>query len=195
MPLSRSTLTLCICGFTSLRWSSRVARSGHEPPVYPSYYPHEIDIAMVAPERAAELLAGQDARLCRQPRLPALRHDARGVAWGFRRLSSTRIAARQGRSVGLRHRRRCGARHGRQGEFHRPPLSGDALARRLSPSCRPCRGGADRVLGCTPLALASGEGRRARRSFPSRMAERRLGLGCAVETASVEELVAARPSR
>lgn len=33
-----------------------LARSGHEQPVYPSYYPHEIEIAALAPERAAELL-------------------------------------------------------------------------------------------------------------------------------------------
>jgi len=33
-----------------------VARSGHEQPVYPSYYPHEIEIAAVAPQTAAELL-------------------------------------------------------------------------------------------------------------------------------------------
>jgi hypothetical protein len=33
-----------------------VARSGHELPVYPSYYPHEIEIASVSPERAASLL-------------------------------------------------------------------------------------------------------------------------------------------
>jgi hypothetical protein len=33
-----------------------VARGGHEQSVYPSYYPHEIEIATVAPERAAELL-------------------------------------------------------------------------------------------------------------------------------------------
>jgi hypothetical protein len=35
-----------------------VATSGHELPVYPSYYPHEIQIESVAPERAAELLRG-----------------------------------------------------------------------------------------------------------------------------------------
>jgi hypothetical protein len=34
-----------------------VARSGHELPVYPSYYPHEIEIATLSPERAADLLA------------------------------------------------------------------------------------------------------------------------------------------
>jgi hypothetical protein len=33
-----------------------VARGGHELPVYPSYYPHEIAIETVAPERAEELL-------------------------------------------------------------------------------------------------------------------------------------------
>jgi hypothetical protein len=33
-----------------------VARSGHELPVYPSYYPHEIEIQTVAPERAGALL-------------------------------------------------------------------------------------------------------------------------------------------
>ena len=34
-----------------------VARSGHELPVYPSYYPHEIEIAAAAPQEAADLLA------------------------------------------------------------------------------------------------------------------------------------------
>jgi hypothetical protein len=34
-----------------------VARGGHELPVYPSYYPHEIEIAAAAPQQAAELLA------------------------------------------------------------------------------------------------------------------------------------------
>jgi hypothetical protein len=33
-----------------------LARSGHELPVYPSYYPHEIEIRTVAPDGAAELL-------------------------------------------------------------------------------------------------------------------------------------------
>jgi len=37
-----------------------VARSGHELPVYPSYYPHEIEIATLTPQQAAErLLAGK----------------------------------------------------------------------------------------------------------------------------------------
>jgi len=33
-----------------------VARAGHELPVYPSYYPHEIAIETMTPERAADLL-------------------------------------------------------------------------------------------------------------------------------------------
>ena len=38
-----------------------VARGGHELPVYPSYYPHEIAIETMPPERAADLL--RDATL------------------------------------------------------------------------------------------------------------------------------------
>src|SRR5262245_86818 len=33
-----------------------MARSGHEQPVYPSYYPHEIEIATVEPQKAGDLL-------------------------------------------------------------------------------------------------------------------------------------------
>jgi hypothetical protein len=33
-----------------------MARSGHEQPVYPSYYPHEIEIAAVEPQEAGDLL-------------------------------------------------------------------------------------------------------------------------------------------
>lgn len=33
-----------------------VARSGHEQPVYPSYYPHEIEITTLAPQQAGALL-------------------------------------------------------------------------------------------------------------------------------------------
>jgi hypothetical protein len=36
--------------------AATVARSGHELPVYPSYYPHEIEIATVTPDQAAGLL-------------------------------------------------------------------------------------------------------------------------------------------
>jgi hypothetical protein len=33
-----------------------VARGGHELPIYPSFYPHEIEITTAAPDRAAALL-------------------------------------------------------------------------------------------------------------------------------------------
>jgi hypothetical protein len=38
-----------------------LARGGHEAPVYPSYYPHEIRVETMPPERAADLL--RDAKL------------------------------------------------------------------------------------------------------------------------------------
>jgi hypothetical protein len=49
-----------------------VARSGHEMPIYPSYYPHEIEIATLPPERAAELLAQGKlhAYVGSEPRVP-----------------------------------------------------------------------------------------------------------------------------
>src|SRR5258708_30338694 len=47
-----------------------VARGGHELPMYPSYYPHEITIQTIPPERAATLLLENkiQAYLCPQPR-------------------------------------------------------------------------------------------------------------------------------
>ena len=33
-----------------------VARGGHELPIYPSFYPHEIEIRTIAPDRAADAL-------------------------------------------------------------------------------------------------------------------------------------------
>src|SRR5260370_9378 len=49
-----------------------VARGGHEMPVYPSYYPHEIAIETMPPERAADLLrdAKIQAYLRAEPRFP-----------------------------------------------------------------------------------------------------------------------------
>src|SRR5262245_15974826 len=41
--------------------AATVAHSGHELPVYPSYYPHEIEIATVAPDQVAGLL--RDAQI------------------------------------------------------------------------------------------------------------------------------------
>src|SRR5215831_1195960 len=50
-----------------------VARGGHELPVYPSYYPHEIAIATTTPERAPDLLrdATLQAYLGAEPHFPS----------------------------------------------------------------------------------------------------------------------------
>jgi hypothetical protein len=59
-----------------------LARGGHEVPVYPSYYPHEIRIETMPPERAAELLgdAKLHAYLGPEPRFPgALPQSVRAV--------------------------------------------------------------------------------------------------------------------
>src|SRR6266536_1005122 len=54
MDVAMTRCSLLIAAITFI--AVAVARSGHELPVYPSYYPHEIDIAAVVPERAADLL-------------------------------------------------------------------------------------------------------------------------------------------
>src|SRR5262245_20883653 len=51
---------ICIRGFTALLLLlvfATLARSGHEAPIYPSFYPQEIDLATLAPERAGQLLS------------------------------------------------------------------------------------------------------------------------------------------
>ena len=53
--------------------ASGLARGGHEVPVYPSYYPHEIRVETMPPERAAGLLgeAKLHAYLGAEPLFPA----------------------------------------------------------------------------------------------------------------------------
>ena len=46
----RFTVLLCAAAIVT------VARGGHELPVYPSFYPHEIEIKTIAPDRAADAL-------------------------------------------------------------------------------------------------------------------------------------------
>jgi hypothetical protein len=53
----RTALVVVVALFATIG----LARGGHEVPVYPSYYPHEIKVESVPPERAAELLG--DAKL------------------------------------------------------------------------------------------------------------------------------------
>ena len=48
-----------------------VARGGHELPVYPSYYPHEIAIETIPPERAADLLGDAKLHAYLGPRPPS----------------------------------------------------------------------------------------------------------------------------
>src|SRR5712691_603771 len=55
----RETLMKALAAFAALVVAAAVvtaARSGHELPIYPSYYPQEIEIATVAPQQAADLL-------------------------------------------------------------------------------------------------------------------------------------------
>ena len=53
-----------------------LAKAGHEFPVYPSYYPHEIRIETMAPDRAAGLLASGkiQAYIGPEPQLLSLIH-------------------------------------------------------------------------------------------------------------------------
>ena len=51
MITQRATImTAAVASLTAVAWS------GHEQPVYPSYYPHEIEIATLAPQQAGALL-------------------------------------------------------------------------------------------------------------------------------------------
>jgi hypothetical protein len=65
MTRPRKMLLVLVALIAPVGW----ARGGHEVSVYPSYYPHEIRIATVAPERAADLLrdAGLHAYLGPEP--------------------------------------------------------------------------------------------------------------------------------
>ena len=137
-----------------------VARSGHELPVYPSYYPHEIEITAMPPGRAAEQMSagklhayiGSSAGLFRRAaEVGRLCRIARRL---HRRASQSGLALRQGRGIGL-----CssGSDHARDGSarrrwwFRRASLPGDALARRLSAPCRSGGGGARAALSAAPL--------------------------------------------
>lgn len=54
--LPRTKPLSLLLAFVAAGTIATAARGGHELPVYPSYYPHEIAIETVAPERASELL-------------------------------------------------------------------------------------------------------------------------------------------
>jgi hypothetical protein len=48
--LGRYAVPLCAAAAVTVAWG------GHELPVYPSFYPHEIEIKSLAPEQAASEL-------------------------------------------------------------------------------------------------------------------------------------------
>src|SRR5215813_4794841 len=47
------TTLVCVLGAAAV---VGVARGGHELPIYPAFYPHEIEISSLAPEAAAQAL-------------------------------------------------------------------------------------------------------------------------------------------
>jgi hypothetical protein len=71
------------------------ARSGHELPVYPSYYPHEIEIRTVGPEAAASLLpqAKIQAYLANAPRFAGAAPDVLGNVPSLGSLVTVRVNA------------------------------------------------------------------------------------------------------
>src|SRR5262249_47623725 len=145
-PSPRNKAMICIRGFTALLLLlvfATLARSGHEAPIYPSFYPQEIDLATLAPERAGQLLSEkQIAGLCRRAEVcrPAPGHPTPGrVAWFFRITAyQSQVAAGEGRSLDMRIGRRRRGRHGRKGELDHSSVSGDAISRRLSTLRRSC---------------------------------------------------------
>jgi len=72
MPLKLRPRSVCLV-LAALLVTLGVARGGHELPVYPSYYPHEIAIETMPPGRAADLLrhATLHAYLGAEPRFPS----------------------------------------------------------------------------------------------------------------------------
>ena len=103
---------------TAAALSVTVARSGHEQPVYPSYYPHEIEIADDGAAACGRPHARrQAARLCRRCR--AIRVRAHPTTIGaveslgsfvIVRLNPD-VALAKNEAVGLRRRGRDRARH------------------------------------------------------------------------------------
>lgn len=53
----KRTAIAALCAAAGLAALAVIAKGGHELPIYPSYYPHEIRIETVAPAEAASLLA------------------------------------------------------------------------------------------------------------------------------------------
>lgn len=69
------------------------AQSGHELPVYPSYYPHEIEIRTVGPDAAARLLPQSriQAYLGNEPRFPGAAPDVLGAVQSLGAFVTVRV--------------------------------------------------------------------------------------------------------
>src|SRR5437899_12616150 len=69
------------------------ARSGHELPVYPSYYPHEIEIKTVAADEAGRLLAQSkiQAYLGNEPHFSGPAPDLLGTVQSLGSLVTVRV--------------------------------------------------------------------------------------------------------
>jgi hypothetical protein len=50
------TRRIAVAALVAASFAGTMAWAGHELPIYPSYYPHQIDITAVAPERALDLI-------------------------------------------------------------------------------------------------------------------------------------------
>ncbi len=167
-----------------------LARSGHELPVYPSYYPHEIEIATLISQQAAERLpagklhayVGGTPPLASAPSDKIASVESLG-AFVVVRLNPASAVAKDD-SLGLRGH--CGhdTRHGGERRCgHRPSLSRYAVPRRLSPPRRSRRGRqADPAAQrCAPTASrphAASLERPDAEPRPPRPAGRRPRLGC-----------------
>src|ERR1043166_3762486 len=70
-----------------------VARGGHELPIYPSFYPHEIEITTAAPDRAAALLVDNKmhAYVGQAPRFAGAAPEAMRAGESLGSLLSVRI--------------------------------------------------------------------------------------------------------
>jgi hypothetical protein len=101
-------------------------------PIYPSFYPHEIEIRTLAPDQAAQALRdgrvqayiGEGLSFRARHRRDQHGRNARRIC---HRARQSRLPARQGRRISLRRRRDGHPRARGERRFHQPSLSGHAF--------------------------------------------------------------------
>ena len=100
------SLRIAPAALAAVSFAGTMAWAGHELPIYPSYYPHEIDIQTVAPERALDLIArGQIQAYAGAAPPPAALPNAVGAVESLARTSSSRLTPAR-RAIRARSRRR-----------------------------------------------------------------------------------------